>query len=283
MDLGYFESLGDALKMSTSRERRFWADVRKTGYQQLDEGIGGLRPNELYIFASQHDWLLPGLFLQLIENVAIREGRPVLHIRIGADLRSLVGSWLKRTGSDPAWCKDRHNLDEINQELVAEHINAPIYVFDAHGYSCEKIMAAIESCAKSIKAIGLIVIDGIDRLDIWTRISGNSIAERWASVSSELKNLALTHQCPVVVDSRIKRIEPDGTVIELPGIGDLPHGSAIATSADYVFVLEAVAGVFGGEPSDLYPVYSRTGLFCRRIPFRYEYDRCRWVEIAADH
>lgn len=277
--LGYFESIGDLLNNSPHREERFWSDIRMTGFQELDKSLGGFRAGELVVVGSQFDWLIPGIFLQMIETVAITEQRPVLHIRVGRNLRTLVGSWLKRTGADPEWRESCKNAAQPDSEKVSELSGAPLYVLDAHGYSCQNLFNAIDSCAKSIKPLGMIVIDGLEHLNIWTGIPETSLPARWADVSYELKFLASRHQCPVIVDSRINSCEPDGTKIEMPKLQHFPHGSAIASSADHVLVLEAVNGVMTGEPASLYSAYSHTGLECHWMQLRYEHDSDRWVEV----
>lgn len=278
--IGYFETLKDLLDKSQMREEFFWSDIRKTGFKQLDKDLGGLRPGELVVIASEQDWLLPGLFLQMIDNVAIKEQRPVLHIRIGKDVRSLVGSWYKRTEADKGWHEDRNNIGEPDSHKLSEYAEAPIYVLDAHGYSFQNISHAINACAKSVNPIGLIVIDGLKHLNVWAGLPDISLEARWADISQELKSLAITYQCPVLVDEHVNAHEKDGTRVEVATLRNLSHGAAIATSADHVLILEAVDGMVSGEPADLYSAYSHNGMSCRWMPLRYEYERDRWVEVA---
>lgn len=279
ISLGYFESIGSLLEKSQLREERFWSDLRKTGYKHLDKTLGGFRPGELVVIGSQYNWLLPNLFLQMIETVAITEKLPVLHIRIGQDLRNLVGSWFKRTGANPAWRDSNQNSIEIDAGKTSELREAPIYVLDSHGFSLQFLENAIDSCAKGFKELGLIVIDGLEHLDIWSGIPDISLPARWAHVSSELASLALRHQCPVVVDSRVNSVEVDGSKVVLPTLRNFPHGSAIAASADHVMVLEAVDGVMSGEPSELYSVYSHNGILCSGMQLNFAYETGRWLEV----
>jgi replicative DNA helicase len=277
--LGYFESIGDLLTNSQHREEQFWSDLRKTGYIHLDKTLGGFRPGELVVIGSQYNWLLPNLFLQMIETVAITEKRPVLYIRIGQNLRNLVGSWFKRTEANPAWRDSNRNSFEFDAGKTSEIRDAPIYVLDAHGFSLQFLQNAIDSCAKSFKELGLIVIDGLEHLDIWSGISDISVPARWAHVSSELASLASRHQCPVVVDSSVNSIEADGSKVVLPTIRHFPNGSAIAASADHVLVLEAVDGVMSGEPAELYSVYSHNGILCSGMQLNFAYETGRWLEV----
>lgn len=279
--IGYFESLKDLLNKSRIREEFFWADIRKTGFKQLDKDLGGFRPGELVVIASENDRLLPSLFLQMIETVAITEQRPVLHIRIGKDVRSLVGSWLKRTEADKGWHEDRNNIGETDSHKLSEYAEAPVYVLDAHGYSFQNVSHAINACAKSVNPIGLIVIDGLTHLNVWSGLPDISLEARWADISRELKALALTYQCPVLVDEHVNAYEKDGSRVEGAALRNLAHGGAISTSADHVLILEGVDGVVSGEPADLYSVYSHNGMLCRWMPLRYEHERDRWVEVAG--
>ena len=58
---GNFERLGDSLMMSSAAEEKLWSNLRSTGYSSLDQQLGGLRPGELVVIASQFDWMLPAL------------------------------------------------------------------------------------------------------------------------------------------------------------------------------------------------------------------------------
>lgn len=278
---GNFERLGNLLMMSSAAEEKFWSNLRSTGYSSLDQQLGGLRPSELVVIASQFDWMLPALNLQMIETVAIKEQRPVLHIRVGHDIRASVGSWLKRKQAYPTWFKNKRNDQVPNLDQMAEILQAPIYMLDAHGYSMNSLAASIDSFAKGSEPLGLIVIEGIDRLDVWRDLPDISLAARWAVVSSELKSIAIQYDCPVVVNSAMQMYGHDGIQIEPALLRHLVHDGALASAADLVLVLESSNDVNLGVPVDLYSVYSRHDLWCR-IQLRYEHETDRWLEVIAN-
>lgn len=276
---GYVERLGDLLMKYPQSEKQFWSDLRPTGYSGLDEQLGGWRPGELTILASQHDWILPELNLQMIEAVAIKEMRPVLFIQVGTSIRHVVGTWLNRTQAYPWWRRTQNNEADLDESKLHDVAEAPIFLLDAHGYCINKLTQRIDAFAQADEGMGLIVIDGIDRLDIWEGMPDASLAARWASVSGALKSIAMRHRCPVIVNSGMQIYEKDETPIETALLRHLPHEGALAIAADQVLVLGTSDNMVSGEPVDLYSVYSRHQLLCS-VQLRFDHKTGRWDEVA---
>lgn len=275
--LGNFERLSDLLAKSETVEAKFWSDLRPTGYTALDHQIGGLRAQELTVIASQQDWLLPDLILQMVETIASTDPRPVLHILVNTSRRSLIGMWCQRTEATCYWRTARFNDQVIDHEKLLNLKGSSIYCLDVQGCTMKYIINAIEAFAKNHKELALIYIQGIERIDVWNGFADASPAARWATVSSELKSIAFRHDCPVVIDCSIPFYESDETPIDLPTNRHLPHEGALACSADLVLMLEANQGVCQGEPADLYSIYSRHQLICR-TELRYDHIKQRWSE-----
>ena len=279
---GNFERLGDLLMRYSVAEERLWSNLRSTGYDSLDEQIGGLRPGELVVLASKYDWMLPAFNLQMIEAVAIRDQNPVLHIRVGHDIRLTVGSWLMRKQLDFAWHQSKCNNQAPDLERMEEIIKAPIYMLDAHGYSMRDLSRSINSFSEGSEQFGLIVVEGIDRLATLRDLPNTPQAARYAFVLSELKDLAKNHACPVVTNCNLQQVfqERDATRVRMD-FEQLVHDGALASAADLVLVLETTDCIALGKPVDLHSVYSRHD-FLPRIHLRYDYKTDRWLELVAN-
>lgn len=104
--------------------------------------------------------------LQMIEKIAVKEHRTVLHILVGTSKRCTVGLWCQRTELTHWWSTARLNETQIEQDKLAAINEAPIYYLDAHGYVLSQLVNSVDAFAKGSNQLGLIYIQGTNRLNI---------------------------------------------------------------------------------------------------------------------
>ncbi len=80
---GIFERLDNVMKRTAIIEMLFWESTIPSGLNGFDTKVGGFRPGELVVLASEEGWLRPKLTQVFIESCAIRHNLPVVVVRLG--------------------------------------------------------------------------------------------------------------------------------------------------------------------------------------------------------
>ena len=171
-----------------------------------------------------------------------------------------------------AWGKKSIHLQKPDWSSLEQLMHAPIYIVQPiPGAGIEYVDQEVEKLVKSLGKVGLIVIDGIDHINIWA--NGHYRAENpgasWAEVSAKVKWMALTCRCPVIADTRIVNSNPDEGAMPNPTIWDLPYQGALANSADLICLLDGFSYLRHGSLFRLRTSFSRNGLYA-------------WVDLIDD-
>jgi len=241
---GIFEKLNEAMERTAAMEPVFLDSALPSGLPELDASMGGFRPGELIVLASEEIWAHDRLTKVFVESAAIKNKRPVAVIRLGHGIRDWCTSIFKSPQSE-AWAQ------------------APIYITEPKtGIAIQNLVQEVEQLAREAGPLGLIVIDGIDHLNIWadTQFSANNPGGSWASVSSALKWLAINQKCPVIVETRIQNRHTENGHIPEPWLRDLAYEGALANGADLVLMLQDFACSEKGHTVSLRSAYCRSGL-----------------------
>lgn len=281
-NLGIFEKLSDTMQRVATMEIRFWESVIPTGLSGIDQRTGGFRSADLVILASEQPWLHASLTQVFVESVAVKQRLPVVVIRLGHDLRNYCEQAFKAKESVQwAWGTKLGENKEPDWPKLTALTEAPIYITQPlPGADIDYLFQEVEKFAESIGQLGLIVIEGIERLNIWAKATSSitNPGERWASVSANLKQLATYLKCPLVVDVRIDNQRPDDGHLTNPGLSDLPYEGALANCADLVLMLQDFSYLREGTRACLETRFSRTGLVAR-TELDYLSELGTWVEV----
>ncbi len=281
-NLGIFEKLSDTMQRVATMEIRFWESVIPTGLSGIDRKIGGFRSADLVILASEQSWMHASLTQVFVESVAVKQRLPVVVIRLGHDLRNYCEQVFKAKGAMQwAWGTKLGENKEPDWSRLTALTEARIYITQPlPGADIDYLFQEVEKLAESIGQLGLIVIEGIERLNIWAKATSSitNPGERWASVSANLKQLAAYLKCPLVVDVRIDNQRPDDGHLTNPGLSDLPYEGALANCADLVLMLQDFSYLREGTRACLETRFSRTGLVaCTELDYLSELGT--WVEV----
>ena len=262
---GIYETLNEAMERTAAMEPLFWDLALPSGLPGLDASMGGFRPGELVVLASEEIWAHDRLTKVFVESAAIKNKRTVAVIRLGHGIRDWCTSIFKSPQSED-WAQ------------------APIYITEPKtGIAIQNLVQEVEQLARTVGPLGLIVIDGIDHLNIWAdrQFSADNPGGGWASVSSALKHLAINQKCPVIIETRIQNRHPENGHIPEPGLIDLAYEGALANSADLVLMLQDFACSEKGHKVSLRSAYCRSGLGAW-IDLHCTYETHLWQEIESD-
>lgn len=264
MDTGIFETLGESMRKTAAKEFLFWESAIETGIAGLDR-IGGFQPGELTIVASEDNLITPRLLQLFIESVGVTQQLPVIIVRLGHGLRDLCCQLFRfKDPESQFWGINRSKTAEPNWSKLEALMQAPIYVTESiTGADINYIDLQIERVAKTLGEVGLIVIEGIDYLNVWadTEYRSENPGVAWSRVSAEAKLMALSHKCPVILNTRVVNKDYYAEPLNNPSIRDLPYEGALANSADVVLIADRFSGQLSGRCFDLRTVFSRNGRY----------------------
>lgn len=282
-DLGIFEPLAERMRKTAAKEILFWESVIPSGIAALDAQIGGLRPGELTLLASEDAFINSQISQVLIESVAVTHQLPVIVVLVGTDVREFNAQLFRRKDSrSRSWGGNNRSIAEPEWAELQQLMAAPIYVSQpVPGVGIDYIDEEIEKLVSALGQVGLIVIDGIDHLNIWAnpQYRSENPGASWAAVSAQAKWMALRHRCPVVIDTRILNTSPDTGHLHHATLRDFPYQGALANSTDLVCILEGFSYLQQGRAFQLRTAFSRNGLYAQ-IDLHHDEKEDRIVEAS---
>jgi replicative DNA helicase len=211
-----------------------------TGFYELDDLLSGLQDGQLYIIAGRPSMGKTSLAMSVIENVALKEQKPVLFFSLEMAAQQIaqqmlcsharVESHLLRTG---------HVTEEDFQKLVlaagAFH-EAKIFIDDSADLSALEVRTRARRF-KAKEEIKLVVVDYLQKMHAR---QGNRAPEsrqlEISMISSNLKALAKELNVPVIALAQLNRA-PEGREDRKPLLSDLRESGAIEQDADAVMLL----------------------------------------------
>ncbi len=215
----------------------------ETHYSDLDDKTAGLQPSDLVIIAARPSMGKTAFAINIAENVAIIDNKPVaifsLEMSKEALLRrmlcsqSRVDSHKLRTGflGKEEYEKIRNGMDALLQ--------APIYVDDTPGISITELRAKARRLKRQY-GLEMVVVDYLQLMSA-TAPGGRRYENRTQEVSGisrGLKAIAKELRVPVVALSQLSRApETRGSNDSEPKLSDLRESGSIEQDADVVMFI----------------------------------------------
>jgi replicative DNA helicase len=207
-----------------------------TGYPELDNELAGLQASELIILAARPSMGKTALALNIAENVAMRNNKPVAIFSLEMSKESLLIRLLSsrarvdahkfRTGhiSRDDWSSITNTLNELG--------DAPIWIDDSASTTVMEIGAKARRLARD-KGLSFVVVDYLQLISARGRFGNRN--EEVSSISRSLKGLAKELKVPVMVLSQLTRA-PERDDRD-PQLADLRESGAIEQDADVVLFI----------------------------------------------
>ncbi len=209
----------------------------KTGFDQLDRAITGLRPGELFVLAARPSIGKTALALNIAANIALGgEQVPVGIFSLEMPAQQLVLRLLSSEAKvsvarfinkvPPRWV-----INNI-KEAAARLRNAKVVIDDTGAIDILELRAKARRM-KSRENVGVIFVDYLQLIN--TDAGRNASRENEvAKISGSLKALAKELNIPIVVLAQLNRQAEQG---EKPRLSHLRESGAIEQDADVVTLL----------------------------------------------
>ena len=237
------------LKLLIREEFQALMDIRNkkvevgipTGFAQVDEFTGGLKPGEMFVLAARPSIGKTSLALNIIANVVYRcqNPRPVAFFSLEMTDRQIARRLIcteAQISERLFWDGSFHDADLAKVTNAASKISkAKLYIDPTGGISISELRAKARRL-KSEHDIQLIVIDYLQLMHADSRLDGRQ--QEVAEISGGIKKLAKDLQIPVLVLAQLNReIDKNASANARPKLAHLRESGAIEQDADIVCFL----------------------------------------------
>lgn len=208
-----------------------------TGFNDLDFLLTGLHESELIIIAARPSMGKTSLALNIANNIALKEKKPVLFFslempatQLGMRLlciETMIDSQKVRTG--------RFTSDELRKlTQVSEMLTkSPMFIDDTPNVNVFQLRTKARRMAQQRGKLGVIIVD---YLQLITGTRGMDRHLQIAEVTRSLKQVARELSVPVIALSQLSRAVESRTD-QRPQLSDLRESGAIEQDADIVLFI----------------------------------------------
>jgi replicative DNA helicase len=207
-----------------------------TGYPQLDNLTSGLQPSELLILAARPSMGKTALALNIAENVAVRDNRPVAIFSLEMSKESLL---LRLLSSDAQIDSHKFRTGHLSREdggkipiSLSRLAEAPLWIDDTGSATVVEMGAKARRLMRD-RGLSLIVVDYLQLVSARGRFGNRN--EEVSSITRGLKGLAKELKVPVLVLSQLTRAPERED--RRPQLADLRESGAIEQDADVVMFI----------------------------------------------
>ncbi|WP_410733527.1 replicative DNA helicase [Citrobacter freundii] len=210
-----------------------------TGYDDLNKKTAGLQPSDLIIVAARPSMGKTTFAMNLVENAAMLQDKPVLIFSLEMPSEQIMMRTLAslsrvdqtkiRTGQldDEDWARISGTMG-----ILLEKRN--IYIDDSSGLTPTEVRSRARRIAREHGGIGLIMIDYLQLMRV-PSLSDNRTLEI-AEISRSLKALAKELHVPVVALSQLNR-SLEQRADKRPVNSDLRESGSIEQDADLIMFI----------------------------------------------
>jgi len=242
---GTVRTMGDILRetfqqIEDIRDRKSRLLGLSTGYYEIDDLTSGLQDGQLYIVAGRPSMGKTSLAMSMVENVALKEQKPVLFFSLEMAATQIAQSMLcSHARVDSSLLRSGRVSEEDYQRLVlaagALH-DARILVDDSADLSALEVRTRARRM-KAKENIRLVVVDYLQKMHARQGMRMPESRQLEISmISSNLKALAKELSLPVIALAQLNR-QPEGREDRKPMLSDLRESGSIEQDADVVMLL----------------------------------------------
>jgi len=211
-----------------------------TGFIDLDRQTSGLQKGDLIIVAGRPSMGKTAFSVNIAENVALKEGLPVLVFSMEMGASQLASRILGSVGRIDQSRMRTGKLQEDEWPKITEAIarlnETTIMIDETGALSSLELRARARRVARKCGALGLIVVDYLQLMSGSGGGSGENRATEISEISRSLKSLAKELQCPVIALSHLNRgLEQRPN--KRPVMSDLRESGAIEQDADLILFI----------------------------------------------
>ena len=209
-----------------------------SGFEELDKMTSGLQPSDMIVVAARPSMGKTTFAMNLCENVAIKEGKPVLVFSMEMPADAIVMRMLSSLGRINQSNIRAGKLEQDDWPRITSAIQMlseqQIFIDDTAALSPLEMRARARRVARDCGGqIGLIMVDYLQLMQVPG--SDNRVNEI-SEISRNLKGLAKEMNCPVLALSQLNR-SLEQRPNKRPVMSDLRESGAIEQDADLIVFL----------------------------------------------
>jgi len=210
-----------------------------TGFTDLDQMTAGLQPSDLVIVAARPSMGKTTFAMNLAENIALNDDKPVLVFSLEMPAEQLMMRMLAslsrvdqnkvRTGKleDDDWARIASVMNMLNDRNN-------IYIDDSSGLTPTEVRSRARRVHREHKGLSMIMVDYLQLMTV-PGMSENRTLEI-AEISRSLKSLAKELEVPVVALSQLNR-SLEQRSDKRPVNSDLRESGSIEQDADVIMFI----------------------------------------------
>lgn len=205
----------------------------KTGYNNLDNIIGGLRKSEYILLGARPSIGKTALAINIAENL-LTQGKTVAFFSYEMSKVQLVERLLKSASMVETGYKRNMSADEWRklQNAANFFINRNLFIDDNPNKSVSDMQSMCRKLKRQ-KGLDLVIIDYLQKVKSNVR---GSKREQLEQVSNDIKNMAKMLNVPVLVVSSLSRAN-ETRDIKVPVMSDLRETGQLEFDADVIMFL----------------------------------------------
>jgi replicative DNA helicase len=211
-----------------------------SGFTELDNLTNGLQKSDLIIVAARPAMGKTSFAMNLVEAAIIKPEHPkpvlVFSMEMSAEqlMMRLVSAVGKIDGRD---IKRGEIKDDDWQKLslaASKLVDKPLYIDDTPALTPTEIRSRVRRIHKEHGAVGLIMVDYLQLMQVSGRSEGRTA--EISEISRSLKSLAKEFNCPVIALSQLNR-SLENRPNKRPQMSDLRESGAIEQDADIIMFI----------------------------------------------
>lgn len=210
-----------------------------TGFYDLDNMTAGFQKSDLVILAARPSMGKTAFCLNIAQEVAIRNKKPVAIFSLEMSKEQLAQRMLcSEAEIDSNRLRTGHMQTEDWAKLtdaMGALAEAPIFIDDSAGASVMEIRAKCRRLCMENDDLGLIIIDYLQLMEGKSTGRVDRVQEI-SAISRGLKNLARELKVPVIALSQLSRAV-ESRQIKKPMLSDLRESGSIEQDADIVMFI----------------------------------------------
>lgn len=234
----------DATKNITSLAQK-WADSAgsltglETGFSELDKKTSGLQNGDLIIIAGRPSMGKTALAMNIVSNVAIDQGKPVLVFSLEMPTDALILRMVSSFGKIDSRVIREGKMSGVDWNNFSNSITAmdnnDILIDETPSITPTEIRAKSRRMKRKYPELALIMVDYLQLMTVHGR-NENRVQEI-SEISRSLKALAKELNVPVIALSQLNRgveSRPKANKGRMPQMSDLRESGSIEQDADII-------------------------------------------------
>ena len=210
-----------------------------TGFKELDKITDGLQPSEMIVIASRPSMGKTALAMNIVEHVAVTDGRCVAFYSLEMSAKRLALRMLCSMARLDlkilrASFMTEGELNRLSQ-ATTRISKSKLFIDDTPNLDVMEFQANARSLHNE-NPLDLGVVDYLQLMRSPSRRGQDNRQVEVAEISGGIKALAKELQIPIIVLAQLNR-DPDGRVKGKPILSDLRESGAIEQDADLVALL----------------------------------------------